>query len=427
MLISFSVKNYKSFGEKATISMVAASIREFREENVHFDRTNDLNILKSGVFFGHNSSGKSNLIQALLFVKSFVEHSAIERGAHAPIPVDPFLLNNTGKKSAVEFEIEFIHLGRHYKYRFAVDQSQVISENLTEILSRSRKELLDRKGDETEFARSIRKESAKRLEFVRKNALVLSTLAQTNSSWALEIVQWFGKLVVFDQFITEQEIQNTARMIQDGESKRMILAFLANAKLGFSNVELVSAIKPNPGGIGLANRNFISMMAERDQQEHFKILTKHRVIDSTGQLRNEVKFDLMTHESIGAQKFFGLIGPMVQALKNSHVLVVDELDGHLSSFLISLLLKLFNSMMHNQNGAQLIFSTHNTDVLEPNFGYLRRDQISIFEKKKTGVTSIKTLHKYGVRNDASFRKLYLEGRFFEEEPPGTQMSLFDNW
>ncbi len=435
MLVRFAAKNFLSFDGWATLSMQAASIREYRVENIR--RSPDgLEVLKSNVLFGHNGSGKTNLIKALDALQSLVLNSASESFMESARQYQPYLLNELGPQLPCHFKIEFLHLGRHLRYEIAFNRSLILSESLTEILTRSEKDLMVRTAEGFAFAKQYRKDAIMRVPFILPNEPALYKLAYLRTEWAIEILTWFRNLVIHFDLDSHDAIQNSAGLLSQKEHNKMLLAFLQNAKLGFSSVSIDrDAAKPNLSG---SISGFVDRIAASDPPKAYYLIgTRHKVLRSDGSQVGEVEFDLMANESMGARKFFALMGPVAVALKNGHPLVIDEMDSHLSSFLINMILKLFNSTQFNTKGAQLIFSTQNTDVLEQNFdkaqesevnfGYLRRDQISIFEKTDLGYSTIRSLHDIGIRSDASYRKQYLEGQFFKDKPPGTQLRLFEDF
>jgi hypothetical protein len=115
------------------------------------------------------------------------------------------------------------------------------------------------------------------------------------------------------------------------------------------------------------------------------------------------------HESEGTQKLFAMAGPLVDTLENGRILVIDELDARLHPLITREIISLFNSNQTNPHNAQLIFMTHDTNILSHKF--FRRDQIWFAEKDKFGATHLYSLAEYKIRNDASFENDYIQGRY----------------
>ena len=125
--------------------------------------------------------------------------------------------------------------------------------------------------------------------------------------------------------------------------------------------------------------------------------------------------DFLKEESEGTRKLFRIIGPILDSVMNGHVLVIDELEAKLHPLLTKAIVRLFNSAKTNPKHTQLIFATHDTNLLQ--YGKLRRDQIWFTEKTQRGATSLYSLADFKlprgtkVRNDAAFEKNYIQGRY----------------
>ena len=137
-----------------------------------------------------------------------------------------------------------------------------------------------------------------------------------------------------------------------------------------------------------------------------------------------IYFDLLENESLGTQKFFGILGPILYSLKTRAILWIDEIDARMHTILIENVINLFNSNKYNPNGAQLIFTSHNTNLMKKG---LRRDQMYFIEKNKQGVSLLDSLYNKDpkVRNDATFDKDYLVGKYGAIPNLGSQLNIFD--
>lgn len=109
MLIQFSVTNFKSFRDKATLSLVASNydkkVREGKNVTAYSDYS--IRLLKSAVMYGANASGKSNFFEAFKFVSDYIRNSATDYTAGDKIPVEPFLLDESSSEEPSEFELIF--------------------------------------------------------------------------------------------------------------------------------------------------------------------------------------------------------------------------------------------------------------------------------------------------------------------------------
>ena len=146
-----------------------------------------------------------------------------------------------------------------------------------------------------------------------------------------------------------------------------------------------------------------------------KAWTTHNVYDKNGEIIGSRRFPMKTSESAGTNRLFDLVYLIVNALKDGSPLIIDELDRALHPLITKYIIELFNSAKTNPNGAQLIFTTHDTNLLSSKI--FRRDQIWFIEKDKTESSDLYCLAEFKdaegvkVRNDRSFEKDYIQGRY----------------
>ncbi len=147
----------------------------------------------------------------------------------------------------------------------------------------------------------------------------------------------------------------------------------------------------------------------KDIQPIAIVSTLHRRYDGDPPGGSLAVLDLDTHESEGTKKLFALAGPILKVLRDGSVFIIDELDARLHPLLTEAIIRLFNSNETNPNNAQLVFTTHDTNLLTNKL--FRRDQIWFTEKNKVGATDLYSLAEFKVRNDASYEKDYIAGRY----------------
>lgn len=134
----------------------------------------------------------------------------------------------------------------------------------------------------------------------------------------------------------------------------------------------------------------------------------HSIKDKNGNIVSH-EFGL-GQESDGTQKFFGILGPWLDALLHGYTIVIDELDMKLHTLLVKKLIEMFLDPDINKKNAQLIFTTHDTNLLDSDL--LRRDQIWFAEKKEDKSTDLYSLYDFGgVRKNISIEKGYLQGKY----------------
>ena len=427
MLLRFTVENMFSFRGCETLDLVSVKSCKERLDEATFPvcaGAENRRALKVVAFYGANASGKSNLLRSFHLFTEFVRSSAVDSLSNARVPVAPFLhvAKWEGVPPPSRMEVVFVHGNFQYRYGFSATGIAVLEEWLY------RKELARRYARETElFVRyqegdrdviepSAAFDKADRLivEKTRRNALFLSTASMLAVPEAMEIVQnCFGRMVVFSADSDAMNVQ-TSRMIVENQYREQILSFLARTDETIARIEIEQKNVTN---------EFSSMMGK---QVGAAVVLEPRVF-----LKNPEGKDygqsipLESIASRGTFKAFHLAGPMFEALGSGGVMMVDELDCRLHPILVRQIIRMFNSQASNPKNAQLIFNTHDTNLLNDkvyNAGkdryenLLRRDQVYFVERDGDYVSHIYSLIEFQkdgkvVRNDASFEKDYLNGLY----------------
>jgi uncharacterized protein len=405
MLIEFSVGNYRSFKETVTFSLVAAKLKakdQTLDDQNSFNTESDFSLLKSAAIYGANASGKSNLISALAFMREFTLNSSKESQSWELINTEPFRLavETAGKPSF--FELVFLLGTKKYRYGFEVNSRKVVSEWLFYSPTNKESKLFTRDLNGI-VCSSAFKEGKGITEKTRDNALFLSVVAQFNGAIAQEVLGWFRSLGIMSAQPDSRNRQDTVERFQEEGNRLEIIRFIKSLDLGIEDIQL-EGVKPQLSLFLDHVRNIQSKIKER-----VFIRTIHKKYDSDGLSNTIEKFDLDDNESDGTKKLFSLSGALIDALSQSRILVIDELDARLHPLITSAIIRLFNSNETNPNNAQLIFTTHDTNLLSNTI--FRRDQIWFTEKTKQGATSLYSLAEFKVRNDASFEKDYIQGRY----------------
>ncbi len=418
MLIEFTVGNYRSFRDPQTLSLVAAPLKS---KDKRLDANNVIQIegqpdlLASTTIYGANASGKSNLIDALRFMRDFVMNSQEGTRRTGGIDCEPFRLHATSAREPSHFEAVFIHDGLRYRYGFDVNSDRVVAEWLYMATSARESGLFKRDYDEISVGTRFR--GGRQLTAqTRPNALFLSVAAQFNSRTAEPILEWFGNLGIvygIDDFglrlYSAMESEKAERL----ESIRRLVCRL---DLGIADLKVEKLPRTTlhipdsmPEDLAQALQPLQTFL-DKSAVEMPVIRTIHTVYDDNGQPIDQQVFDLDKHESEGTRKLFALTGPILETLEQGKVLVVDELDARLHPLMTREIVRLFNDRKTNPRGAQLIFTTQDTNLLDNEL--LRRDQIWFVEKDRYGASRLYSLAEFkGVRNDLSYERGYIEGRF----------------
>ncbi|MEH2381261.1 MAG: ATP-binding protein [Nostoc sp.] len=413
MLIEFSVGNYRSFKEQVTFSMVAANLvakdKKLDESNV-FEIDNYLKLLKSAAIYGANASGKTNLSTALKFMRWFMINSSKETQSTEKIDVERFKLSTETEEKPSFFEIVFLMNGKRYRYGFEATRDKVISEWLFYVPKLKETKLFERKLDKISVSKTYKADGIQ--QKTRHNALFLSVSAQFNVQIAEKILDWLTNRVKLVSGLDDRGYRGyTVNCLINNKNKDEILQLLKKLDLGFGDVKVEesevtfdSLLAKMPDEI----KNFIITNLDRENKI-ISIKTMHRKFNGEGNPVSTEIFDLNEQESEGTQKVFALAVPLVDTLKNGKVLIIDEFDARIHPLISRAIVELFNSNETNPNNAQLIFMTHDTNLL--NNKLFRRDQIWFTEKNRYGTTDLYSLAEYNVSNDASFESDYIQGRY----------------
>ena len=418
MLLQFSVKNFKTFKEKASLSLVASNYdKDTHElENVYNDPKFELRPLKSAVIYGANASGKSKFFEALSFMKYFVLSSSKESQKGDEIDTEPFKLSSETENAPSEFEVVFTLNEVLFRYGFEVDKKSVISEWLYYKPKTKEIELFYRDGNDFEtHPRNFTKGKTLVKEgFVRNNALLLSVAAQFNDKIANEVMDWFKDLKTISGLNESGYRGFTLSKTDDLNQKMNILELLKAADLGIQDIHLEKIELANlPSDLPKELKDRISKEVVDDKKEILSdVLTSHKKFDSNKKAIDLVNFSMFDDESSGTKKFFALTGPILDVLENGFTLIVDELDSKLHPNLVCKIVSLFNSKEFNKKNAQLIFNTHDTNLLSS--GLFRRDQIWFTDKNKYGEAKLYSLADFKsdeVRKTESFEENYIKGKY----------------
>jgi AAA15 family ATPase/GTPase len=412
MLIEFTVGNFRSFREPVTLSLEAASITS---EDKSVDQNNtiavskNLTLLTSAAIYGANASGKSNLVRALNFMRSLVLNSARESQADEPIKVQPFRLNTETPKQPAYFEVTFLLEEQHYRYGFEVTQERGVREWLYYTPTIREVRLFEREnGQITPNPRSF-KEGLRLEERTRSNALFLSVTAQFNGPIAQKVVKWFRNIRFISGLNDVGYRAFTIRKYQEDASQReQILNLVRSFDVGIEGLQ-VKRVDPDqvtfPKGVPDEFRKLIL----ENSGDFFTTETQHTQFNNNGEPVGHVIFDLDDDESEGTKKLFFIAGPVIDVLSQGRILVVDEMEARMHPLITCAVIRLFNSRETNPKKAQLVFTTHDTNLLDRNL--FRRDQIWFTEKDSYGAAHLYSLVEFKPRNDESFERNYLRGKY----------------
>jgi len=421
MLISFTVENYRSFADEQTLSLEAV------KDDAHSDHVVDcgrFSLLKTAALYGANASGKSNLLKAIKFMVAFVKLSATKMNLGDSIrDANGFRLDKARVGTPCSFDIRLLFDGTEYQYGFSATKERVHDEWLyitrkgtraTNPLSRC----FDPSTGKTEWKLRGELKGAKDItEKTRDNGLFLSRAAEMNVDCVKELFSWFmGRFRYLNLALPSGWLmeQTARRMEKDDMFRTRVENLVHHADFGIDGLSigtesLVDALKNKFGPTNLPKEVLtkLASMVSVNVRRRFKVQTVHKLPRSD----ETVEFSLENDESNGTQRFFGIIGAVLNAFDRGDLLVVDELDCSMHPHLTYKLVEMFQSAEANPKGAQLVFATHDTNLMTP--ALFRRDEIWLTEKKVGGGTELFSLAEIESkpRKDDGFEKHYLAGRY----------------
>lgn len=426
MIIDFAIKNFLSFKDEVVFSMLAAkSVKENENENdngsnVFSTNDNTMKIVKAAAIYGANGSGKSNLILAFSFFRNMIINSYRKDDLLNDFYHKQFLFDESNSQPS-GFEMNFIIESTCYRYGFEIFNEKIESEWLFKQDFGSTKESYCFKRNENAIQTNSRifKASKQIDSLTRDNALFLTTAALSNVDTAKAIKSWFEHSInVLSGIGKDNTISYTAKQYANNKDMHdRIIDFIRIADFGIQDITVEESFVEKTSDI---KNPIIRMLVENDEDESKSpdIKVKQIKINS---LHNKYKNGIpsgtseisLGNESLGTRKTFALIGPWLDTLMNGKTLIIDEFGASIHTKLALELVRVFQSKLNN--GAQLIIATHDTNLLRKDL--LRRDQIWFTEKDEFGVSDLYSLVEYkinqatSVRNDASFSKDYLVGKY----------------
>ena len=408
MLVEFRIKNFRSLRDEQVLSLVASTDKSLLD--THAMKTGlkaAPHVLKGAVMYGANASGKSNLIKALQYMRSVVLESAALQPGQTFDRLSPFKLDTLSGSLPTEFEVTFILDGVRYQYGFAMNTHRIVSEQLLVYKAFKPQRWFDRHFDDEsgkdvyEFSSSLK--GAKNLweGATRPNALFLSMAVQLNSEALRPVFDWFANRLVILNELTPLSPQFSVQMLKHEEQRKAICDFLRAADISIADIEVATKqAMVHSFSFDLATGKREEEMGEQAVEEvKFRHMTEH----------GNAVFDLMD-ESSGTRNLLFLTGPILDILNKGLTLVVDELDTSLHTLLVQALVRLFHRPDINTCGAQIIFTTHDTSLLDA-YGLFRRDQVWFVEKGTDQSSCLYPLLDFSPRKSEALERGYLQGRY----------------
>lgn len=430
MLIEFRVSNYRSIGDEQVLSFVPApKQRDYPSNVISKGKYKALNAI--GVY-GANGSGKSNLLRSMSVFDKIL-HLSARTLSTTRLPYDPFLLREGWENKPARFEVTFlVGEDKKYRYGFEYNQDEIVSEWLYRKIVGREVPLFLREKDIIDVSSAFNKDGKgspklfdAAVEATRPNALFLSFCDTFNIEEAKAIFQWFKYFYMIDGLNTGVEGWQTVDIWNKSEEgKEQITAYLKRIKdlgIAFVNVTSKDFIAADlPENMNDEMRN--ALIRELSGKKGYSIFSGHQLYSAKGAPTGKhISWKIEERESAGTNKIFHLIGPILRILSQGGVLIIDEIEAKMHPHLTLDIINLFLNAETNTNQAQLIFATHDTNLLT--YSSLRRDQIYFAEKNEWESTEAYSLSDFVYlgengetksvkeRPDTDKEKRYIEGRY----------------
>ena len=417
MIVEFSVGNFRSIKDLQTISFVASPIvSKYKEvdENNTFQATDKLRLLKSLAIYGANASGKSNFINAF---NSFllILRQSVKVENTLSVYIEPFLLSSETEKKPSYFQIIFILDGINYRYGFEATNGEIISEwlfskkqessNREHFIFKRENQALDINDKTFKGIKKFRNLINSENPVFRNNSLFIASLAAFNEGLSKSIVDYlYSQIGIFSGLGDRTVRQHSDELIaSDTELKRELLEMLKESD---TNIIDIKAFEPSDLNVEIeVAKNFNNIFRAGNQ----KIIASYHRKDNNGVFEDIMLF-FDSHASEGTKKMYEIYPYIAIALRHGSIVFIDEFDARFHPKLAKKIIDLFNNPKTNPKNAQILVVTHDTNLLSAKT--FRRDQILFVEKDKNDASHIYALAEFkGVRNDASFEKDYLDGRY----------------
>lgn len=373
MVLEIRLSNMFSFRDEVTLDLQAAKIqtKKARELEGNLFSVDGEQMLKSVALFGANASGKSNVIKAIRACVNMVR-SSHNYNVDTKFAISPFKFEDYANKPS-SFYIRFLLHGVEYEYSFSFMHDEIITETLyyypngrkSLVFSRDESKGTEKK-DIYEF-KTVIKRPFDVADNTSKKTLYISRASQMDREIAQKIFLFFCNDIVLDyQVANIDSLDNLFK-----ERKEQMLEVLRTADSDIIDFKI----------------------------QNNAITTFHRTNPS-------VAFDFETEESEGTKTLFRMMVRMIGIIHEGKMLLVDEIDNSLHTQLVEFVIGMFNHSDH----AQLIYTTHNTHLLNTDFQ--RRDQVYFVNKREDGSSDLYSLFDFkDFRDTLDMEKAYLQGRF----------------
>ena len=391
MLLRFGVSNHLSIRDFQELSFSASSLKDPDAGLIACAATPVGSVVPAAVIYGANASGKSNFVDALETMRAMVLHSQTRGKPDGGVPRRPFALDPACADSPSRFDIDFVLDGERYHYGFEATDSAFESEWLYVFPKSYRRVLFERGSGDFHFGRWLKGRNNVISGLTRENSLYLSAAAQNGHEQLSKVYRYF-RSIHGDRNMATPEFAASERLKLSGNDPD-------HPALGF--------LRKMDGGMSGWRRRDIEFSEEEKTLKEDMSSTIFELAHK-GRNGNPIHF-LPDRESAGTRRLSILLGPIFRALDDGAPIVIDELDASLHTRASEAVLRLFSSPEANPKGAQIVATTHDTNLM--NSPILRRDQIWFAEKDDGGATRIYPLTDIRTRKGDNIERGYLQDRY----------------
>lgn len=405
MIIDFSIQNFRSIKDEVTLSLHVENPKQHLASHVTYPARDKIGVLRSVGIYGANASGKSNILFAFEALRYIACRSGdLKEGKKIPC-YEPYRLSETTRNAPVKFELEFFNKDNiRYLYQISFDENVILEESLDFYPTRQKANIFKRsEGDtwETISFGGLYKGGTKRIPFFNNNSYLSKAGENAGTpDMVRNVYKYIRSSLVhigLNDRVMLKDFHENVTLVQ------RVSTFLCQVDTGVTDIK--AKIADVSDDINLPDYISKEWKDKFLEQRRKTFMFSHKT--ESGGLEQFKQGD----ESDGTQKLFSIIPLLIEAFDNGEVLIIDELDSSLHPHIAELIIKLFNDSEINTKNAQLIFSTHNIQLMDSE--NLRRDQIWFTEKKhnSTSLYSLDEFDKNKVKSDSPFYNWYHEGRF----------------
>jgi AAA15 family ATPase/GTPase len=394
MLLSFRVANHRSLRDEQQLLLTPT----YDTETASAHGRPAVTVI--GIF-GPNASGKSNVLDALIYMRHLVRGSLRDSEPGSGIARSPFALDLSASEDPSLYVVDLLIDGVRYTYGFAINDERVVEEWLYSYPLRKKREVFHRRNDEYNYGEHSPQSMKQVANITDSNVLFLSVAARSRQELVRPVYDWFMRVLVRNP----RYIRMSPRMLDSVDRLGLlnrITELLQAADTGIESAEIVEE----------SDAEFSERTARQKAPQGFaserrkEVLFKHRGESGTFPLT-------LREQSLGTQTLYEIGVDVFRAIDRGAVLIADELDSSLHPFLTAQLIRIFNDPAINTEGAQLVFSSHDTTLLGKIQGedVLERDSIWFTEKDDHGATELFPLTSFKPRRDENRERRYLAGRY----------------